>query len=137
MELTFFVIFVVLSLILIVIGLFRPEHTELSLIGFVFLFLLSFTLITGTIEYKTGVSNNWGCLCCGEYYDIANQENVFGAYNCTEGENSTLVVTSVSTVYSTFETEGVLAHLVGYWLAVMSFVGFLGVLIGLKPKEAF
>lgn len=54
MDLTLFVVLLSLSLILIAIGLFRPEHTELALVGFVFLFLLSLVLIVGDLQYKTG-----------------------------------------------------------------------------------
>ena len=135
MYLILWVVFLVLSLILIVIGLFRPEHTEMALIGFVFLFLLSLNLEVGSIQFKTGEIYNYGCLCCGEYLDGERQELVFGAHNCTDSDNSTLVITSISDSYETFDTGGTMAHVVGYWLMVMSIIGFIGVIISLRAQR--
>jgi hypothetical protein len=44
--------------VLIALGLFRPEHTELSLVGFVFLFLLGIVILNGQLVYKIGTSTN-------------------------------------------------------------------------------
>lgn len=130
MILTLFLVFLVLSLILIALGLFRTEHTELSLIGFFFLFLLSLVILGGQIQYKTGVIYNYGCLCCGEYLD-EEQRPIFGAHNCSDVTNSSLVITSMSDNYETWEGGGTLSHTVGYWMAIASVAGFAGVLWGL------
>lgn len=55
MELILFSVFLGLSLILITIGLYKQqEHSEFCLIGFFFLFLLSFVLMGNNLEYQTG-----------------------------------------------------------------------------------
>jgi len=131
MYLILFITFLVISLVLIALGFYKTEHTELSLVGFLFLFLLSLVVLNGQIQYKTGIALNYGCLCCGYYTDQERGE-VFGAINCTETDNSTLVVISNTDIYETFDSGGTLSHIVGYWLAIASLIGFIAVLIGLK-----
>lgn len=111
--LVLFLVFLGLSLLLIVIGLFRPEHTEFSLVGFAFLFILSFVFVTGDVQYQVGV----------------NETNTYGLVN------GTYEVTSVQSVdvYETFQSGGLLSHFVGYWLAVMSLAGFVIVIVSAKP----
>ena len=129
MELTLFIVFLILTLLIITIGLFRPEHTELALVGFLFLFFLSLIMMLGDIQYKTGINETmtYSCLCCDA------QE---GAIECSDAENASLVVTSIESVntYTTFEGGGTFSHTVGYWLAIASFVGFLGVILGLRSQ---
>ena len=117
MELTLFIIFLLLSFILISLGLFIREHTELTLIGFLFLFLLSFVVIGGDIQYKTGenTTNTYGCHTCDAY-------------------NYTVVLDSSETIntYGNVSFGGTLAHSFGYWLAVLSLVGFVAVMLSFK-----
>lgn len=117
MYLVLFLVFLGLSLLLIVIGLVRPDHTELSLVGFAFLFVLSFVFITGDVQYQVGV----------------NESNTYGLVN------GSYVLTQVESVdvYDTFESGGLLSHFVGYWLAVMAFAGFVIVLVSTKKPEWF
>lgn len=135
MDLTLYLILLLLSLIIIAIGLFRPEHTEMALVGFVFLFLLGLTLEAGSIEYKTGVNetNTYSCLCC------SNGEVTASPGICTDELNNSaqLVITKVEKVntYSTFTAGGALSHLIGYWLMIMSIVGFIGVLVSLRAQR--
>jgi hypothetical protein len=111
MDLTLFIIFFILSLIIIFLGFYRTEHSELALVGFVFLFLLSFLIIGNDIQYKTGV----------------NTTTLYTYDNATL--NST---TEVSTdMYSPFTATSGFSHSFGYWLAVASIIGFVGVIVGL------
>jgi len=109
MILTLFIVFCAISLILITLGLILSEHSEQALIGFIFLFLLSFTLMGNNLQYSTGYTQN---------------ETVINA-NLTQ-ITTTYEYTSYSDTTSTFNT-----HRVGYFLAVGSFLGFVGVLMNL------
>jgi len=135
MELILYTIFLGLALLIIAIGLFRPEHTEMALIGFVFLFLLGLNLEAGSITYKTGVNETYtySCLCC------SNGEPTGSPGICTSELNNSanLVVTGVEKVdvYDTFTAGGILSHILGYWLMIMSVVGFIGVLVGLGTQR--
>lgn len=117
MYLVLFLVFLGLSLALITLGLFRPEHTEFSLVGFAFLFILSFVFISGDVQYQVGV----------------NETNTYGLVN------GSYVITSVQhvDVYETFESGGLLSHFVGYWLAVMAFAGFVIVLVSTEKPNWF
>lgn len=125
MDLVLFIVFLGLSLILVIIGLFTREHTELSLIGFVFLFLLSMTIISQDIDYKIGYDKNinysYSCL------DV-----------CDTQENQTLLTSSTETVrdqYATFTLGGTLSHSIGYWLAIASIIGFIAVILSLRTTR--
>jgi hypothetical protein len=117
MDLFLFCVFLALSVILIAMGLFRPEHAELSLVGFVFLFLLALLIIGQDIQYKVGSETN-------VTYN-------YGVDNVTV-QNTTEV--SVDH-YDTFTAGGSLSHTFGYWLAIASLIGFIGVILSLRrPK---
>lgn len=128
MLLTLLIVFLVLSLLIIALGLFRPEHTELALIGFLFLFILSFIIMYGDIQYKTGVNVTYACLCCDPDLGVT-------VCNAT---NSSLLPVKEEYDYSTWSGGGTFSHAVGFWLVIMSVVGFIGVLLGIrKQKEIF
>jgi hypothetical protein len=94
---------------MISLGLFRPEHSELALIGFVFLFVLSFVVLNTDLQHVTGVSTVY-------------------TYN---GVVPTQISNTIETdVYSNIPA-GVLYHTLGYWLIISSVIGFIGVLISL------
>ena len=116
MYLPIFIIFVVICFILIGLGFYRPEHTELPLVGFFLLFMLSFLIINGSLEYKTG-------------------ENITTQYNYNDILINYTTETRVDN-YSTIEMEGALQHIIGYWMLVVSAVGFIGTLISLKRSRA-
>ena len=119
MYLTLFIVFMALSFILIALGLFRPEHSELSLIGFLFLFLLSMVILYGTVQYKVGTNTTFEYSC---FEDCDNQ--TFSLLKSKE--------INIDTYENFTGGEGWASHTVGYWLAIMSFIGFVGVLIGLR-----
>lgn len=111
MLLTLFGMLLAVSLVLITLGLYKPEHTELSLIGFVFLFLLSIHIILGTgLTYQTGQIETYS-------YD-----------------NTTLANITITDSYSPITLGGNLDHLFGYYLAVLSVIGFLGVMTSYKRQ---
>jgi len=122
MILTLFCVFLVLSLILIGLGLFHKEHTELALIGFLFLFLLSIAIQNGNIEYKNGY-------------------NVSSTFDYTTTDNTTLLTSSFETYTDIFTPVtfdgGFTSHLVGYWLAVISILGFIGIILGLRKSKGY
>ena len=110
MDLILFVIFLSLSIILIALGLFAREHTELSIVGFVFLFLLAMILINQTLVYKIGTDTN---------------STVTG----------NLTTETTRDIYVPITADSSTAHHFGYYLAVASIIGFVGGLIGLKRSR--
>jgi hypothetical protein len=99
---------IAISIILIIIGLFLPNHSEQALIGFFFLFLLSLSILNGTLEYETGstVTSTYS-------YDGAGSIN---------GTAQNIVYS-----YNTFQN-----HNIGYYLAIASAVGFIGVIFSIR-----
>ena len=132
MILSLFIVFLLFTLIIIAIGLFRPDHTEISLIGFLFLFLLSIVILNGEIQYKTGQNYTYSCLCCN-----GEETQRTGEASYCDGENATLVVTQTIDNYATWESGGTFSHIVGYWLSVASIVGFIGVILSLRHSRGF
>ena len=118
MELTLFIVFMLITFIIIFLSFYNPEHAELGIVGFLFLFLLSLVMLGGDIQYKTGT----------------NMTYTYGCVDPCQTGNSSFAVTSTEATneYTTFSSGGVLSHTVGYYLAVASIVGFLGVIFGLK-----
>lgn len=119
MDLVLFIVFLALSLILIIVGLFKAEHTELSIIGFVFLFLLSMPIIQEELTYVVG-------------YDT----NITYTYNYSNNNTLLSSTETVANRYGSITASSTISHRIGYWLAVASIIGFIGVLLGIrKPKE--
>lgn len=123
MYLTLFVLLMALSFILIALGFFIREHAELSLIGFAFLFLLSILVINNDIQIETGV----------------NSTNVLGEFNSSHTNTSTFHIIHVEEVktYEDIDLGGNYSHTFGYWLAVISILGFIGTLMSLRKQEGF
>lgn len=130
MELWLYIALLLISLVLVGLSLYRNEHAELGIVGFTFIFLLSFVMIGGDIQYKVGVNEtlSYSCLCC--------DSQMGGTYECPDDSNATMMVTAISRVdvYENFTAGGVLSRTVGYWLAVLGVVGLIGVLVSLKPE---
>lgn len=132
MILTLFVVFLSLSLIFVALGLFKSEHSELGIIGFTFIFLLSLNLLYGTIEIKTGVNETYtyACLCCSQGLPTSSPGI------CTENSTN-LVVSKIELIdnYASYDMGGILAHTVGYLMAISSIIGFIAVLLGLGKDK--
>jgi len=131
MELILFIVFLSLSLILITLGLIKSEHSELALVGFGFLFIMSLIIINGDIQYKTGFTElyQYGDNYTGYHWDYD--------YDDPPGVKETnLFHRNQTNTYSSMEDISIAGnfffHLVGYWLAISSVVGFVGVLASLK-----
>lgn len=120
MELWLYLALLLISLILVALSLYRNDHAELGIVGFTFIFLLSFVMIGGDIQYKVGTNTTYT-------YDCFDP--------CETGENSTQIATEVTTdVYDTFTAGGTLSRTVGYWLAVLGVVGLIGVFVSLRSE---
>lgn len=122
-ELILFIVFMSLALILVGLGLYRPEHTELSMIGFFFMFLLSMVVIGDNLTYQTG-----------ENVTITNTHGVVnGSVVLT---NSVETTTYIHTAYQ--DSSGFFTtHRLGYFLAVMAVIGFAGCFISMTPDRLF
>ena len=137
MELWLYLALLVISLFLVALSLYRNDHAELGIVGFTFIFLLSFVMIGGDIQYKVGVNetNHYACLCCENGAVIGEPIRGEPSQGCTN-ENATLSIVSVEKVdvYATFTAGGVLSRTVGYWLAVLGVVGLIGVFVSLRSE---
>lgn len=100
MILALFTVLIAISLAFIVVGLMKQDKHEMALVGFVLLFLLSFVILNGQLQYEIGA-------------------------NLTTSGNNTYVV------YNNAFYSGSNAHTMGYYMVIISFVGFVGVLFGL------
>lgn len=110
MILTLFLVFVVISLIMIIIGLTRGTESAQAIIGFFFLFLLSIVVISGNLEYETGA--------------VINSTLIYNG--------SSVVGTTQQVAYSYNSFDDTTSHRIGYFLAVASAVGMAGVFYSLK-----
>lgn len=117
MILELFAFFVALSLILIYIGLTRPTESAQAIIGFLFLFLLSLVVLGNNLEYKVG-----------------EQTNTTYIYSVANGSQINLTIEDKALVYTPYnDTTGIFnTHRLGYFMAVASAVGLIGVLVSLK-----
>ena len=118
MILGVFITLIGISLAFIALGFFRQEHSEISLIGFLFIFLLALLILNNGLEYKTGV------LRSGNF-----------SYNVS-ATTPYLLNASVSEVdiYATYQDSHgfVTTKRLGFFMAVMSAVGFIGSLMGMR-----
>jgi len=119
-ELILFTTFILISLVFVALGLYRLEHTELSLVGFVFLFLLSMVVIGNNLTYQTGetimTTNNYG--------------NISGTVQILNYTESTTYDYSIYQDPSGFFTT----HRFGYLLAILSIIGMIGSFVSIRPE---
>lgn len=113
MILLLYAFLVTISLVLIIIGLAKPEESAQAIIGFFFLFLLSFVIMNGNLEYQTG-------------------ENVTTTF--TYNNNLTNSSHEVS-VYNYDNFNDPTSRMMGYYLAIASAIGFACVLYSLKGSR--
>ena len=110
MILTLYGVLVFISLVLIVLGLVRPNESAQALVGFFLLFLLGVIIINGNLEYETGAVINTTYTYSGDSVSETSQ-SVINTYNYFDDTTS---------------------HQVGYYLSIGSAIGFIGVLYGLR-----
>lgn len=115
MELYLFLAFLFVGLILVGLGLFFSEHTELAIIGFGFIFILSGLLLSGSVTQKTGEVTNVTC--------------IYDAGNLTGGIEQT------DFIYDNITWDGTLNKSLGFWLGVLGVIGFVGVMIALRRSR--
>lgn len=111
MILSLFVVLIAISLAFILVGLVKPDESSMALVGFLFLFLLSFVIMNDQLEYEVGA-------------------NITNSYSY--GSTGLINGTTQSVVYQTNTYSGNNAHTMGYYMAIISVVGFVGVLLGLR-----
>ena len=130
MILTLFGFFLFLSLVLIIMGFVFKDHTELTLIGYLFMFLLSFVVIGGNLEYKTGSTEtySYSSLCC-DGTRVSNSSLVCAS-------NSTnLVVDQKNVIESYQKYDDNNTHYFGYYLALISGLGFAITIWSIKQRS--
>ena len=96
-----------ISIALIIIGLFKQEESAYSLIGFFFLFLLGMIILNGNLQVDKGA-------------------NVTSTYGYDASGNIASNNQTIS--YSYFYWQDSTSHQVGYWLVIVASLGFFGVL---------
>ena len=107
MILQLYALLVGISLVLIILGLARPSESAQALIGFFFLFLLSLVILNGNLQYETGL-------------------NVSYVYD------GNLSISSQQVTYSNTPFSDSNSKSIGYYMAIGSAVGFIGVIFGIK-----
>jgi hypothetical protein len=114
MILTLYGFLIAVSLVLIIIGLARPTESAQAIIGFTFLFLLSFVLINGTLEVETGANVTSNLIYNGSDV-IATSQNV--QYTYTNFNDTTSHRLGIYFAFgSGLGLAGTIAALgVGYW----------------------
>lgn len=91
-------------------GFIWRDHTELSIIGFLFLFLLALSLSGGSVEYKTG-------------------SNLTALVNYDGSGNIDNITQSLSYNYANFNEST--SQSFGRYLAIASFLGLVITLVSL------
>lgn len=99
------------SLVLVLLGLFRPNESGFALIGFALFFILSLIILNGTLEIESGanVSSSFG-------YDLTGNINTSSqelAYDYTYWHDST-------------------SRQFGFWMAAGSTIGFIWLLFAIR-----
>jgi len=111
MILNLFIVLISISLILIIIGLVKHTESAQAIVGFTFLFLLSFVLMDGNLEYETGTNTTTDYI-----------------YNVNGTVDNTLEISNKT--FTNFDDDN--SFKMGLYLAIVSAVGFAGTLWGLK-----
>jgi len=113
MILTLFAVLVTISIVLVVLGLTRPTESYQAVVGFFLLFLLSLTILNGNLEYESGAIINTTISYTGSLATSTDQ--------------------TVTNQYSNFNDAT--SRRVGYYLAVVSAIGMIGVFFSLRKGK--
>ena len=117
-----------ISLILVILGIAKPEHSEFSIIGFLFIFLLSFHLINGTLEYKTGTEETfiYGNNFSGYHWDYENPIEP----DDEEDAIAYLFHKEITIQYANYQN-----HTMGFFLAIGSILSIVISLFNIKKTK--
>ena len=106
---------VAISLMMVAMGLFKPEHSELAIIGFLIIFLLSWTLINNNLEYKTGTSTF-------EHYQYVNETS--GTPKVTENILHNVTITEEDVIEPLADTRMIGIMMVGLAAVSIAIITF-------------
>lgn len=117
-----------IGLIFIILGLSFQEHTELAIIGFLFLFLLSFNLINGTLEYETGTAQvyRYGNNFSGYHWDYADPLEP----RPQDPDEAFIFHIDETKDYTTYQNVSM-----GIYMALISLFGIIIMLFNIKPTN--
>ena len=114
MILELFAVLVAICLAMIIIGLVKQTESAQALIGFFLLFILSLIVLNGGLQYQTGILVNTTMTTVG---------------------GVTTVEQDVENTYTGYDDDS--THNVGWYLAVASAVGFIGVVYSLRKGRNY
>jgi len=131
-ELILFTTFILISLVLVALGLYRLEHTELSLIGFAFMFLLSMVIIGDNLTYVVGYEEVY---VYGDNYSGYHFDH-YGGDPSPSLNDLNLFHMNRTNIYRDYSDDSgfFTTHNFGYLLAVMSVIGAIGSFVSIKPE---
>jgi len=112
MILSLFWALFLISLALIIISIvYSKQWGGFGIVGFTFLFLISFVMLQGNLEVETGanVTSNYG-------YDV----------------NGSVTSTNQVITYSYESWDDSNSHTIGYFLAIVSFIGFAASFLNIR-----
>ena len=112
MELILFISFVFVALVLVALGLFFSDHTEVALLGFLLFFLVGMIMLTGTITHKVGTENNITC--------------AYSSGNLTGSSEQ------ARDIYEPISWDGNFSHTLGYFMVIAAIAGFIGCASSIK-----
>jgi len=123
-----FTLFLLLGFCLVALGSYNKEIV-LEILGFLLIFLMGVTLMSTGIEYTIGESINetykYGDNYTGYHWD----------YDTNPNPSKTDINLFHKTVTNSYTYETYKSHLIGFYLAVISALGFAYCWFSYKPKE--
>jgi len=139
-ELVLFITFMTISCVFIGLGLYRLEHTELALVGFFFMFLLSMVVIGDNLEYVVGYEEVYiyGSNLSDYHFDDYGVSPTF-KHDIDDAKDTLLFHMNRTNIYQTYQDDSgfFTTHNFGYLLAVMSIIGIIGSFVSIKPERFF
>ena len=132
MILELFIVLITVAIILIALGYYM-DMSELSVVGFVFLFILSsFVLLPGRLQYKVGetIENHPACMSCNNitfYYTNPETNRTTLTSHTTNETISYIASSTITNNYTSFNDST--THYIGYFLTIISALGMIFVII--------
>jgi len=99
-----------ISIVLILIGFFRPNESGFALIGFTLLFVLSLIMMNGQLEIENGAN-------------VSTTFNYDGSQITSSGQ-------TISYEYSSWDNDT--SHQIGFWLTIAAVIGFIFMLFSIN-----